>query len=514
MKTSTIRTIKTCKTKLADFWQANRFLVKPFLALSGLYLLALSALLLANAHYADDVARTNFGYPGWAAFSRYINTAASAVLHADRYLTNIAPLPQLFAILLLAGASIVLVCLVCGKDIFKQKWTRWLWPLIATIPLGLCPYILECLSYQYDAPYMMLSVLAVILPFAFRHKSTWLYLSAIVVGTLVSCMTYQASVGIFGVVLIFLIVKDWSEAKTAKLKPTLKFALLSGLTFLATLVVFEKFLMRPRDVYVSNSLPAADSFLDSFISHLRLYFELILRDFKPLWLVLIGLILLSFVIFFVVKSRRNKLLAALIVIVALALMAVATFAPYAALERPPYTTRSMYPIGAMIALAAIYLVQTRGWQKLALIPVAVLSWCFFIFAFTYGNAFNEQTQFRDAEINMAIADLNELLPTLGTGPKTIQTTGQIDYAPSICHADAHTYWLLHRLLKPTFGRGVHWMAYRLTYVSGLDQLVFDEFANLADHDLPTLKETAFYTIKGNDAEILVEFHGELIDMEY
>lgn len=31
--------------------------------------------------------------------------------------------------------------------------------MIAVVPLGICPYFLECLSYQYDAPYVALSVL-------------------------------------------------------------------------------------------------------------------------------------------------------------------------------------------------------------------------------------------------------------------------------------------------------------------------------------------------------------------
>ena len=502
------------KLNLKSLMRGNRFLLKPFLTLLAIFALGALSIILSGAHYADDVARTNYGYPGWSAFSRYLSTLSAFVLHADRYLTNIAPLPQLIAIALLALSGLVLICLVSGKETFKKPWTDWIWKVIAVVPLGLCPYFLECLSYQYDAPYMALSILAVLIPFVFRKKSNRLYLPAIAIGTLIACMTYQASVGIFGVVLIFLIIKDWNEQKSKSLKPLLKFTLLSGGTFLLTLVVFQKFLMRPRDVYVSNEVPSLSSFFPEFFAHLRQYYALVFHDFKLLWLVLIGIILVGFIVVFALKSRQKKLLAGIIALLGVVLMAASVYAPYAALSKPLYTTRAMYAIGSLIAIAGIYIVSEKGWQKFLTAPVVILAWCFFVFSFTYGNALNEQTKFHDMQVTMAISDVNELLPTLGDGEKIIQVSGQIDYAPSIEHMSRENYELLNRLLKSTFGRSVPWMAYKLTQASGLTGLVFNPDIDFSEKDLPVLKETNFYTIQGDSEGVLVHFNGELLDMSF
>jgi hypothetical protein len=72
-----------------------------------IYLVGISAILLSNVHYADDIARTNLGYAGWSGFSRYSSTILAHGIHADNYLTNIAPLPQILAALILAISSVI-----------------------------------------------------------------------------------------------------------------------------------------------------------------------------------------------------------------------------------------------------------------------------------------------------------------------------------------------------------------------------------------------------------------------
>ena len=99
--------------------RSHGYLLRPFLTLFGIYLLAISSILIANVHYADDVGRTNFGYAGWINFSRYLTSITARFLHADNYLVNIAPLPQILSVAVLAAASVMLVCIVSGKEVFK-----------------------------------------------------------------------------------------------------------------------------------------------------------------------------------------------------------------------------------------------------------------------------------------------------------------------------------------------------------------------------------------------------------
>lgn len=491
------------KTKKA--WRKIRqhdFLLRPYLVLLTMYGLGVLAIILAGVHYADDVARTNNGYPGWSGFSRYLSTFLSHGLHADNYLTNIAPLPQLLAIAILAGAGVLLVCLISGKEVFKEKWTKWIWRIVAVVPLGLCPYMLECLSYQYDAPYMALSVLFAILPLAFRKQKTWVYAVISVVGVLVVCMTYQASIGIYPMLVIFLAIKDWNGKE--KVKETLKFVLLSVLVFIISVLFFQKALMTPREAYVSNDLPNANEFFPDLFTHLGKYFELVVSDFKILWLVLIAIIATCFVIWFVVRSKRNKIVAGVVGLVGVMLMALMTYAMYAALEKPLFETRAMYAVGALISIMGIYIVSEKGWQMVAAIPVGVLAWCFFVFGFTYGNALKEQNVFRDNRVNMVMSDLNDLLANMNTETKNIQVVGDVGYAPVINNMPENDYRILRRLLNPSYGPGLPWTAYEI-YAAKLKNTVYDNKLDLTKENLPVIRDTLYYTISGDEKRILVNF---------
>ena len=500
---------KKFKINLKKVWRENRFLMKPFLVMLAIYLLGVSALLLAGVHYADDVARTTYGYAEWDGFSRYISTIVSHGLHGDWYLTNIAPWPQLLALVVLAFSSIAFICVVLGREIFKKKWTKWIWPIIAVVPLGLNPYMLECLSYQYDSIYMAVSILFAILPFLFWKKQNWwMFGLAIVVGILVVCMTYQASIGIFPMLVIFVAVREWSK-KEIKNKEIVKFLLVTIGVFLLTVVVFQKFLMRPRDAYASNSLPEIGSFLPSLFEHLRQYFELIWGDFRMTWKVLVGIIGVIFVGLFVARSRRNRIVAFLVVSVSLILMAVATLVMYAALEKPLYAPRAMYAIGSLLALMSVYIVSGAYSKWVMKMPVLILTYCFVMFALTYGNALREQNEFRNSRVEMVLADLNKMPIMINGGEKMVQVDGEIGLSPVVRNMPIEDYRILYRLLMPSFSENIPWMAYRITEQRWLENIHYVPGVDLKEKELPLLEETMLYDIYGDKENILIKFKNEV-----
>ncbi len=508
--------VKSMAKWWGKFWQENKVLVKPWLVLSGIYLAAVSAIILAGVHYADDVARTGQGYAGWSGFSRYLSTILSHGLHADNYLTNIAPLLQLLAVGLLALAGVMVICVVSGRDVFKEKWTRWIWRVIAVVPMGLVPYMLECLSYQYDAVYMALSVVCAVMPLMFRKRLPS-YCLATVIGILVVCMTYQASIGIYPMLVVFMAMKEWAEERKADWRGLGKFVGLSVVVFAVTVVVFQKFLMTPREVYASNAVPGIGEFFPKFFEHLGTYFELVVSDFRMLWLVLVGLIAVLFVVMYVVRSRRNKVLAGVVGVVGMVVMAVMAYVMYAALEQPLYTTRAMYAIGAWIAVMGVYVTSGSGYRWLSVVsavPVVVLAWCWFVFGFTYGNMLAEQNAYRNMVVDMALGDLNELMVKMGEGSKVVQVKGQIGWAPAVASTPEGDYRMLRRLLKPSFGTDVPWMGYKITQGSGIPGLVYNGDLDISDWGLPLMKETVLYNVYGDSKGVLVEFKGEEFGLEY
>ena len=490
--------------KVKKLFNENRFLTLPILWMFLIYLVGALAIIFAGVHFADDIARTNYGYAGWNGFSRYLTTVLAHIFHADGYLTNIAPLPQILALLILAVASVLFICLVAGKDVFKKP--KWWWYLVAAVPLGLSPYMLECLAYQYDAPYMAISVLFAILPVLFRKSRNWVYGLSILIGVLVVCMTYQAAIGILPMVVLFVAMREWNEDGKLKNKENWKYIGFSAVVFIVSLVLFQMVLMKPRDAYVSNSLPEIQNLVPEFFEHLGQYFSLVFSDLKMWWLVLIGLILVGFVVLFVVRSKRNKLGALAVAVLGGLAIIVLAFTFYAVLDKPLYATRAMYPLGVAIAIFAIYVMNGEKKAWVLKIPVVVISYCFVVFALTFGNALKEQDNYRSMVMEMVVADLNELPEMQDGTAKYIQVSGNVGFSPVVLHMP-RDYNILQRLLMPTFSEYVPWMAYQVLEESGLP-LVYDEQKNISEMNLPKLKETVLYNIYGDKEHILVEFKGK------
>lgn len=481
------------------------YLIQPFLIMAAIYLVGIIAIILANVHFADDVARTNFGYGGWNGFSRYASTLLAYGIHTDSYFSNIAPLPQLLAVLILAVASVMLI-FIFKKEVFKKKIGEYIWYLIAVVPLGLSPYMLECLSYQYDSVYMAVSVLFAVLPLLFSEKLDYKYALMLFIGTEVICMTYQAAVGIIPMLVFFIAAKRWNEEKKKNTKDVLKFVLFSAGVFLISLLIFKLLLMKPRDAYASNSLPEFWNIIPELISHLSTYISLVFSDFRVLWLVLIGIIVVSFVGLYTYRSKKNKIAALFVGIFTTVIMFVMAFFFYAILDKPLYATRAMYGAGAFVAMISLYVVNGKGKERLFRIPVTILAYCFVVFALTYGNALKEQNNYRDQQINIVINDLNSIPIMMNDTVKNIKVKGSVGFSPVIIHMPQEGQ-ILNRLLMPSFSQYVPWMAYRILYQSGIPNIYYDENIEMDESEMIYYKETVFYDIKGDDHNIIVEFKG-------
>ena len=56
-----------------------------------------------------------------------------------------------------------------------------------------------------------------------------------------------------------------------------------------------------------------------------------------------------------------------------------------------------------------------------------------------------------------MSDLNEILPEMEEGTKTLVVRGQIGFSPVVQNTPKDRYRILRRLLGPTFGKDVPWM---------------------------------------------------------
>ena len=413
--------IKNCFSEI-DF----RSLIKPFLLISVVYLLGIITIIRANFSYLDDLLRSVSGFRSWYNWSRYVSDFVSIFIHGDTNLTDISPVPQLLAVLILSVSSIILVYVIGNKKITAIR-------LLASVPLGLSPYFLGCISYKFDAPYMALSILASIFPFLFyTQKRAFLFIS--VISLLIMCMTYQAASGIYLMIVIILCFQDWNSRRTfnKKIFASLGTAVLA---FLVAMIIYKFFLMKPAGYYASNSILPLSQIVSGTMKNIKDYLLQINSDWGIIWKTGVALVMLFFVIKSTTQSAQQKLLSFFVSILALIVTIVLSYGLYSFLEAPLYSPRALYGFGVFLAIICVYVVS--DFKKIAVVTVLALNWCLFTFAFSYGNALADQARYAEFRITILLHDLSALYPNRNQEDMTFQIKNSLGYSPVVKNIAKH-----------------------------------------------------------------------------
>ena len=492
------------KTKLKstlpgrDWFEQYRFLLKPTLILSAIYLLAISAVLRSNFYYIDDIARANAGYTEWEYYSRHIMVLAAYFLHGDTYLTDISPLPQLLAAVFMALAGSISVHALTGKKEFS------LWYLIAAVPMGLSPYFLECFSYKYDSAVMGLSVLFAVFPLLYVCASEKKYILITLLCTACMCMSYQASAGIFPVLVVLICYRRWLDGEA--FGKTCRFALVSAAGYLSGMLLFRLFIMTPVNNHASSNLPSLGDFLPSVIQAYKSFLKYYLSDFKVEWHAFIVILGCCFLYSACRTSRRPRAVSFLLAIPVLLMIAALSLGVYPFLAGPTFYPRSMYGVGCTVAFFTIVTFSRLPKLIPAKIACFLLSWCFFSFAFTYGNALYVQSQYTDYRIMSTIDDLMESGILKEPEEKRLHVTGTIGYAPSIRNMP-QDFQILNRLVPITFGNSNwYWGTYGFTNYYAIPYIPIDNDVNPWQMDLPVIVQNSNHTISSDGALIWIDLN--------
>ncbi|WP_165061030.1 glucosyltransferase domain-containing protein [Adlercreutzia sp. ZJ154] len=485
--------ISRIKMKLNSIMASIRFAIKPTLILTLIYLVGFSAIIQANFNYIDDMGRASAGYKGWDNFSRYTSNFLSSFIHVGNYLTDISPLTQIIAVIELAIASVIVIYLISGKKNYS------IWMLIAVLPLGMSPYFLECISYKFDSPYMALSILASVVPLLLAKQHKIIYALGIIAGELIVCTTYQAASGILPMLAVLLACKAYCQGK--KLKNVTIFVLVSIVACGVALVIFKLFIMQPASTYVSNGLPPLSEILPTTITHYKKYCKYVLTDFKSIWTLLCVLIVIAFLVTNTINSKHNIFRNFIASVICLIIMGCLIFGLYPILEKPLFAPRAMYGVGAFLAFLGVAIAASRK-ALIGNVVVAILAWCFFVFAFTYGNALYVQSQWTDFRITSVVQSLNEIEEFSNDSPKTIQVEGSIGQSP-ILKNQPQNYQMLNRLVPITFQGKWAWGICGINSYYGLKHTQVENKDSFKELKLPLRKETMYFDIFGENDKFLI-----------
>lgn len=477
--------------------EAKKFrpLQKTFWSLVIVYTIGISAILRADFNYVDDMGRVIHGYQGWENFSRFLSNYFSNIIHADSYLTDVSPLPQILAVMLMALSGSIVLYVVSGGMEFS------LYKVIALVPLGLSPYFLECISYKYDSPYMALSVLLSIVPLLFGKFGYRMYIISTIIGMIGVCTTYQSSTGIYPMLVLFICIKFWNEKKSYR--KIGKFLISSVIGYISGLIIFKLFVMRPvTDDYVSGYLPELKELIPIAYNNLREYLYLVKTDLKMEWLFLILGMCVAFIFIVIRDSKQSKIAAFWVASIGIVGMLFLSFGVYPFLVKPVFMPRAMYGFGVFITLLGVFIASANKAYSAKIVSV-ILSWAFFVFAFTYGNALAAQHAYTDLRVAMVLEDLKDLDYMLTDEAKVVQIEGSIGYAPVIQNMP-QDYQILNRLVPVMFQGPWMWGEYEFFYYYGLKNIIWDQAIDIRTYNLPIIKDTIYHTIRGNEKNILIE----------
>lgn len=464
-------------------------LKKAFITLAAVYLLSALSIIRGNVDYIDDMSRKSNGKAGWEDFSRYLSNLFSKLINADGYLTDISPLPQIIAVLLTAAASLILIVT------FTKEKKITIWNIIAILPVGISPYFLECITYKFDAPYMALSVLASVAPLLFYECKVSFYAVNVIAGVLVTCLTYQAALGIFPVSVILLLFLKWLGGKDTK--GLLKLGFSSAVGYLAGVAIYRVFFVTPVNSYVSSEIFSLKEMPGGVAFNLGKYLRYVYQDFDGKWLFFLALIIVSFVLVSAKVSRRSKGISALAAVLMAAVTMCLSFGVYIAFQLPIFACRGMYGFGVWLAIIAVIGTDHDSF-RIARAACLCLSWCFLAFSFTYGNALSEQQRYMRFRIEMVISDLNGLSEFNSQVPVNIQIQGTVGVSPIVENMSQYD-GVLQRLVTQDQW---YWTGYQFSSYYGIKNITI--VPTLEEKDLPVLCEGIYNRISGNGECFLIE----------
>lgn len=494
----TKKRLKDIKTKRCNIRKS--IYLKYFLCFIAIYVIALIPLFRADFNYIDDLGRKFSGFRAFG-FSRDGSDFLSMFIHASKYITDISPFTQLLAIAIISLASTIVIRLITEPE-NKEKIN--IWYVFATIPIGLSPYYLENFSYKFDSPYMALSVLFCTIPFLFYKKNEKINKNIlyIFIGSLcivLMCITYQASSGIFPSITIALVLlmihnKDrWSEI--------FKFVLCSILSYGIGVLFFKAFIMKHVDTYVNNDIWNLGEMIPGLIKNYKEYLKIILADFKRTWLIGIFILIISFIITNIIKTKRNKVIEILYSLISLFLLGMFSFGLYPMLQQPLFQPRAMYGVGVTISIISLMAVD----YKRAYIPkicTFYLAYVFFILALTYGNALSEQKRYTEYRISLVAYDLNNI-DVQENEILYIKVKGDIG-RPNDVNNLIEKNRVIDRLIPKTFGDNSWcWASRYFYYYFNLPNM--EETTEEFDiSKMKLYKETRYHNIYKSNNELIIE----------
>lgn len=486
-----------------------------FRSLIILYLIYVLPILLANRHYQDDLSRSLYGVTGWNNDARPLTEALMRWLCGGTPLGNVAPLPLLLSVPLLAYAV----------TLYAKRYLTSCRQPFAGLMLGFLvianPFFLSNLSYQFDCVTMVLALSAAILPFVVpERKALYKIFAFSFLMCLVTLTTYQPCCGIY--------ISLWFAELFFMLLSTridLPRLIIRGAACGLSVVVYKYGILN-RSIRPANGgwqfdayqfswrsdegiLPAVSQNLQAVRTLLRTY----LAGCPAVLLLLFGGILLAGMacmalpLFRLPKPLYHKILTLLYLVCLPFLMGLGSLLPLLILTPTVFSisTHSLIclcsvSLWAGIILSALYRKLPRS------MPLLFLPYLLFglTFSYTYGNALTSQKQY-ETYLTYSIAHDVETLNADGTH-HALTISGQTPHSPEVARL-CEKYPIFDQLVPTYLTNSSYLGGVQLLHYTQ-ESFSFDSLTktdqNLIDSTAPALTNS-IYSCYVNGDKIIIHF---------
>ncbi|HEM2808815.1 TPA: glucosyltransferase domain-containing protein [Streptococcus suis] len=465
----------------------------------GSYLLVAIYLGSINYYYIDDIARRANGSTGFAEhYARYLSEYAAHLVQGDTHLTDLGLTTFILSAVFLGIISSLIVYFISENP--KMTWGA----ACASLFIGLNPFSLELLSFRFDTPYMMLSILVSILPFLWKEKKILYGLSSIL-GIFLMYNSYQASSGIYIIFVLFLGLLSFLN--TLDIKEHIMFVGSSAVYYLiATGVYYIEMMFNPQlkergdNVSVANlsELPSA------VIDNIKAYFEVYSDELPALWKFWIFIIFIIFLIQMVVRYKKSRVVTFLLTLPYVFITAMLSLGVYIASATELATVRPRYAYSLAILLGMIMVYVASNSKKniqniIGKIAVVIVTYYTFTFSMAYVAALdNQKTDFElqagelASHLNVYIRDSNN----------TVYINRLFEDSPAYSNSSLN-YPILDNLVPSN--QLLYWpniMWYNEITHSNVNFVAFD-FSNIILDEFQLLTSTYNFDIYQKDNQIYV-----------
>ena len=364
-----------------------------------LYTIALFAIFRGDVYYMDDIQNSVINGQ-WNHYSRYLASFLIAdILPFFKGTIDLSPLPQIFSCVFMVLSSMILVQRMRGK--------LDLWGILASLPLGLSPHLLQLFSYKFDSV-LLLAVFFAILPFLFKGR---IFVVISILSLLCSLNIYQAGSAIYILLcLYFAFSMLFFEGKN--ITQTLRFMCACAVSLIVALLLY-KLIANPIDSYASDKMINFRGGGKILLSHIWIYLKWLFDDFKQTpYIVLVALNCVLFIINAVLDSNRGKILALFCAIAFIVCGICMSYGLYLLLERQSFEPRYFFGFGAFVAVVSIFNVSSSNkiLRCVAYVLAVVMAYFLISFANIYGNALTKQEQYLQFRAELLLKDLSVAIP--------------------------------------------------------------------------------------------------------